>query len=194
MSVMSRALPLALLMASCWQGAASTPASSVPEAPPPSLKAKGTFRTLWWSTDQMEGLDVDSPPEKATEVTLERWEYSDPVGVPHPDTVDVLVRLDGGQKGLQVDVEASYRFAVGPIDERAETRRDVPQALPGQRVSFADASARFRLRNIDIKSTMDRLFERDQWPWRLEVTVVFKSISGTELGRSVFELPIYPAA
>src|SRR6266568_1294352 len=49
---------------------------------------RGNFEAIWWSPQQMENLDPSNPPPKNTRVTLSNWEYSGPVGGPHPDTVD----------------------------------------------------------------------------------------------------------
>ncbi len=51
------------------------------------------YECLWWSPQQMENLNPDKPPPKETRVAIDRWEYSDPVGVPNPDTVILVVRL-----------------------------------------------------------------------------------------------------
>jgi hypothetical protein len=50
-----------------------------------------SYHALWWSPNQMVGLDPNHPPKKATPVVLSKWEYSDPVGVPHPDIVTLVV-------------------------------------------------------------------------------------------------------
>src|SRR5215472_4906630 len=79
----------------------SLTACSVPEHREPaaaSLQADVSFTCLWWSEAQMEGLNPNSPPPKNTEVKLAKWEYSDPVGVPHPDTIDVVVTLRTGEE------------------------------------------------------------------------------------------------
>jgi hypothetical protein len=51
------------------------------------------YECLWWSPAQMVGLDPNHPPAKTTATSIARWEYSDPVGVPHPDVVDLVARV-----------------------------------------------------------------------------------------------------
>src|SRR5262245_8658291 len=78
-----------------------TDATASQTAAPPALRADVAFACLWWSEAQMEGLNPNAPPPKRTEVRITKWEYSDPVGVPHPDVVDVVVILaNGGNQGV----------------------------------------------------------------------------------------------
>jgi hypothetical protein len=53
----------------------------------------------------MEGITPNAPPPKGTEVKLTKWEYSDPVGVPHPDTVDVLFTLSSDDSEALLNAE-----------------------------------------------------------------------------------------
>lgn len=39
-------------------------------------------------------MDMDNPPPKKTGVRIEKWEYSDPGGVPHPDKVEILAKIE----------------------------------------------------------------------------------------------------
>ncbi|MBS0643050.1 MAG: hypothetical protein U1E70_27880 [Acetobacteraceae bacterium] len=58
-----------------------------------ALEVKARYECLWWSPRQMENLNPDKPPPQETRVVIDRWEYTDPVGVPHPDTVILVVTL-----------------------------------------------------------------------------------------------------
>lgn len=58
-----------------------------------ALDAKLRYECLWWSPQQMENLNPNMPPPKATRVAIDRWEYSDPVGVPNPDSVILVITL-----------------------------------------------------------------------------------------------------
>jgi hypothetical protein len=60
---------------------------------PPSAVLSAHYECLWWSPEQMEGLDPNHPPKKQTVTRLQVWEYSDPVGVPHPDEVTFVAEL-----------------------------------------------------------------------------------------------------
>ncbi len=63
-------------------------------APQPQVHETLRFECLWWSPQQIATLDPNRPPPKTTRVTISRWEYSDPIGVPHPATVDVVLHVD----------------------------------------------------------------------------------------------------
>src|SRR5206468_6445886 len=58
-----------------------------------SLAVQVRFTSMWWSDTQMEGLNPNNPPPKNTEVELSRWEYTDPIAVPHPDVVNAVITL-----------------------------------------------------------------------------------------------------
>jgi hypothetical protein len=51
------------------------------------------YECFWWAPEQMVDFDPSHPPPKTTRIRLDHWEYSDPVGVPHPDTVILVVTL-----------------------------------------------------------------------------------------------------
>lgn len=69
------------------------PALFLGAAAPSALQARAHFECLWWAESQMEGLRSDSPLPKTTRVRLEKWEYSDPVGVPNPDEIILVLTL-----------------------------------------------------------------------------------------------------
>ena len=57
------------------------------------------YECLWWSEQQMEGLDPNHPPRKETPTRITKWEYSDPVAVPHPDVVTLVAQIPSEIKG-----------------------------------------------------------------------------------------------
>jgi len=61
-----------------------------------------SYECLWWAPAQMVDLDPNKPPPKATPTPLSRWEYSDPVGVPHPDIVTLVVRASAADAATLV--------------------------------------------------------------------------------------------
>jgi hypothetical protein len=65
------------------------------------------YECYWWSEDQMVGLNPNKPPPKETRVRIERWEYSDPIGVPNPDEVILVIHL-GSTPPDAVSVRASW--------------------------------------------------------------------------------------
>jgi len=80
-------------------------------AAPPPVTIRAHYECLWWSDSQMEGLRSDSPLPKTTRVKLDRWEYSDPVGVPNPDEVILVATLTApAPRSLQLAVRTSWRI------------------------------------------------------------------------------------
>jgi hypothetical protein len=79
----------------------ATPLMPGAAAAAPSVAA--SYECLWWAPAQMVDLDPNKPPPKATPTPLSRWEYSDPVGVPHPDVVTLVVHISAADAaGLTV--------------------------------------------------------------------------------------------
>lgn len=68
----------------CWLSAGVAQAAS---------GLDGHYECYWWSQSQMTGLNPNNPPPKETRVRIDRWEYSDPIGVPNPDEVILVVHL-----------------------------------------------------------------------------------------------------
>jgi hypothetical protein len=82
----------------------------------------------------MEGLRSDSPLPKTTRVKLDRWEYSDPVGVPNPDEVILVLALSApAARTLALSVRPSFRV-------RGNWRAGA--ALPGRGITLESAVTR----------------------------------------------------
>lgn len=164
-------------------------------APASKLSAAITFRCLWWSEKQMDGLNPNSPPPKTTEVILKKWEYSDPVGVPHPDVVDIVVELgnDADTEATDLTVNVSTRWLIGPQSKKS--RAVWGKAASVERLSSFKIAAHGKqaLRiPVNLAEQMKRLEKTRSWPWRLQVTVVVTSASGKTLLRKQADLPITP--
>jgi hypothetical protein len=170
-------------------------AACTPEIIQPSgLTAEVEFRCLWWSTAQMENFDPNNPPPKATEVAIERWEYSDPVGVPHPDIVDVVVTLKsngGGGKGA-VSATLSGQWRVGPIKDASSADWTPLQALKSwESVAIGEASSGVLRLPIDVAGRISALEKTGAWPWAFRaVLTVAPERSNARLIRREVELPI----
>jgi hypothetical protein len=166
------------------------------EAASPALHADVAFACLWWSEAQMEGLNPNAPPPKKTEVKLTKWEYSDPVGVPHPDTVDVMVTLanSGGQALSNLDVEVAGEWKEGRLADAASavwSQSAVIQTF--QRVSVGPSGQQTLRVPVDLKSKMDSLAKERKWPYGLRATVTVRTgPSAQPLAHAAAELPIRP--
>jgi hypothetical protein len=163
-------------------------ASSCTSGPPTEERASAAnlvvqvrFTTMWWSKAQMEGLNPNNPPPKNTEVELTRWEYTDPIGVPHPDTVDAIVSVDNRGTVSSPDLTATIEgeWNIGPLDDKSAAKWDAPTALA--------KTDRFQIRGgathtirvpVDLKAMMDRLERERRWPHALRITVAVDEVGG----------------
>jgi hypothetical protein len=161
-----------------------------------TLRADITFTCLWWSEAQMDGLNPNAPPPKTTETAIAKWEYSDPVGVPHPDTVSVVVKLTApqGAAAASFEVELVQRWLTGPLNGKANRTWGNAMVLKNQAgmTVAADQSQTIRVA-VDIKGEMETLAKRAEWPYALGVRVRARNSSATEYKEiGTAELPIKP--
>ena len=182
--------PMALVLAAC----SSVPRPTASSAP--GVRAEVGFTCLWWSEAQMEGLNPNAPPPKNTEVKLTKWEYSDPVGVPHPDTVDVVVTLVNsvGQTISNLEVEVAGEWKDGPLQEATSAAWSQPAVLQlFQGVSVKPSAAQTLRVPVDFKAKMESLSKQQKWPYGLRVTVTVRVPGSSQpLAQAVAELPIKP--
>ena len=147
---------------------ADTPATS------DSTYSLGTeFRTLWWSMEQMDGMDPNNLPPKELTVTLDHWEFTDPIGVPNPDKVDLVVNIEhkGSSTDEGLNLLAARRWKVGSIEDKESATWGAQKAL-GAPVTLSVAAgdkAEHIFKDIDLASMINPLFEQDKWPWELEI-------------------------
>ena len=180
----------ALVLAAC--SAAPRPGTSAA----PEVRADVAFTCLWWSEAQMESLNPNAPPSKNTEVKLTKWEYSDPVGVPHPDSVDVVVTLanSGGQAKSTVEVRVDGEWKEGPLRDASIAAWSEPAVLQEFRgVSLAPSGPETLRTPVNLQAMMDSLAKQQKWPYALRVTVtVLMPGSAQPLAKASAELPIRP--
>ena len=189
-------IAIALAAAACSREPAHDPSSQERAAPGSRVALDLRFTAKWWSEAQMDGLNPNNPPPKTTEVELQRWEYSDPIGVPHPDMIDAVITIENlgadDMSALSIHTEGEWR--TGP-------RQDEAAAAWGERKPLADDS-RVAVRSgtratvrvpIDLKAVMDRLERDSRWPYALRIAVVVTS-AGSEvpLARAQKEFLIRP--
>lgn len=119
----------------------------------------------------MEGLNPDSPPPKNTTVEIKKWEYSDPIGVPHPDSVDLVGNfVVSGTPASPYFVTVEKRWKVGPLKSANKARWEKWELSADFNLSDLKTGER-KLSTIDVKNPMDTLFTKSRWPWELEVRV-----------------------
>ena len=160
------------------------------------LEADIAFTCMWWSEAQMEGLNPNAPPPKNTEVTLKKWEYSDPVGVPHPDVIDVVVTLTntGSEAISNMSVEVAGQWKTGPLRDEGRSTWSDRVVLKKFRDVTAQPSAAQKLRvPVDVKAMMDSLGKERKWPYALRATAVVRAPGKAQpVAESKVDLPIRP--
>jgi hypothetical protein len=179
----------AALLACAQDSAKSPPAGK-------KVSAEIAFTCLWWSESQMEGLNPNSPPPKNTEVKLTKWEYSDPVGVPHPDVIDVLVTLKNptNEALSNLEVEVGVQWQVGPSRKQsaaAWSERSVQSEQHGIELQ-AGGEKTVRV-TIDLKKKMDELEKQRKWPFALRASAEIRVAGAPSvLSQTHADLPIKP--
>jgi hypothetical protein len=179
------ALLLAALLAACAGPAPQTA---------PAVSVRLEFRCLWWSPDEMEGMDPEDPPPKRTEVRLTQWEYTDPIGVPHPDVVDVVAEVtnEGAEPLTDATVTGAASWREGPINDESRAAWASAADKPTRRLSVPGHATRAVRFPVDIATRMKGLDKKRAWPWTLRVDVSVTDATGSLLARAHAELPIEP--
>ena len=160
----------------------------------PEVTVAGTFEAMWWSPQQMENLDPNNPPPKSTRVTLSKWEYSDPVGVPHPDTVDFVatIRNAQGKDEVRITPRVQVQWMEGSIKDRgtASWSAALEREITGPIVVKGGQSQQLRV-PVDIAAKMKTMEAARQWPWQLRVNVILLW-DNRQVAQTSQELPITP--
>jgi hypothetical protein len=153
------------------------------------------FKTLWWSEKQMENFDPNHPPPKTTPVTVAKWAYTDPVAVPHPDsiTAHVVVRNIGKASAQPFRLVLETRWKEGPARAKKLARWTAAKQLKSFSVGELKPGADTAFEApIAIKPRMDALDRRDWWPHEMQLIVTAQPLrAGSKpLARTVRPFPI----
>jgi hypothetical protein len=170
--------------------------SARPSSADKTLLTNIGFACLWWSESQMEGMNPNSPPPKNTEVKLTKWEYSDPIGVPHPDVVDAVLTLNNQTDAAlsNLEVEVTVQWKTGPSRKASAAVWTDRSVLKQVRDVKVEAGAQQTVRvPVDLKKEMDELEKQKKWPFALRVGAeVRRTGVATALSQTRSELPITP--
>ena len=161
-----------------------------------ALTATGSFHCLWWAEAEMENLDPNSPPPKNTDVVIQKWEYSDPVGVPHPDVVDLVleIRNTSDAPSLPLIAEVSGQWRTGPISSERKAAWGTREPIKSLKLDAIPPGKAASVRvPIDIAGRMSELRAKKAWPWRFRALLTVRDAGSnkTLLSRE-FSLPIQP--
>lgn len=181
-------------MLACAQDPAKSK-SSAASASRGKLHTEISFWCLWWSESQMEGLNPNSPPPKTTEVKLSKWEYSDPIGVPHPDTIDVAVTVENpsNETVSNLEVEIRLQWKTGPQRKESAATWLEPTVLKQQGISIEARGQQTVKAPVDLKKQMDQLDKQKKWPFTLRAIAEVRALGTSNVfSKAQADLPIKP--
>jgi hypothetical protein len=138
----------------------------------------------------MEGMDPNNPPPKGTRVAIKRWEYTDPVGVPHPDVVDLAVEIrnDSHMTVEGVSPVVQIRWSEGLLRHKESAAWGKVIVLPAPvAINLAAGETKTLHFNIDVATKMAELARKQEWPWSLRAIITGAAPTPTKL-----DLPIVP--
>jgi hypothetical protein len=142
----------------------------------------------------MEGLNPNAPPPKETEVRITKWEYTDPVGVPHPDVVDIVITLasSGSQPLVNLEVEVAGEWQEGSLRRGAVPEWSRPTPVHRFPTVSVGAAGKQTLRvPIDLKARMDALAKVQSWPYGFRATITVRDRGSVQpVAQTRIELPI----
>lgn len=167
------------------------------EATGPDLSTEISYRALWWSLEQMNGLNPNAPPPKTTDVKLDKWEYSDPIGVPHPDVVDVAVAVENrsDRPARNVVIEVGSRWSVGPMKDKSKAAWESDAFTPIYRselMTIAPHGRQVVRVPVDLAAKMKSLEAAESWPWALETQAITSAAEVATSVKTRAVLPITP--
>lgn len=183
--------------------APSTQAAITPSPPAQAVtpvSSRIAFQCLWWSPEQMEGFDPNNPPPQLTPTPLSKWEYSDPVGVPHPDLVDALIEIEssGPAASIRASAVLSEQWLIGVRDAKEQAQWQ-PWQLVGdpQAITLSSEQAQTIKHSVNVAGKMSELVAQNQWPWayRLQVQILdaqppSEAGPSSPIASAIAELPI----
>jgi hypothetical protein len=192
-----RSVAVAVLFSSTISIVGMSPASAngQPARRSATIATELSFRGLWWSEAQRDGLNPNAPPPKTTEVTIDKWEYSDPVSVPHPDVVDVVIDVKnvGDVPAQRASINVSRQWLTGPQGDQTRARWTAPRIIKREAPVDLDPGLAHTMRiPVDLASMMKTLGRTLAWPWALRLHVTVRAASGQVLLRTTRDLPILP--
>jgi hypothetical protein len=163
----------------------------------PALHADLSFACKWWSAAQMEGLNPNAPPPKNTEVKIKKWEYSDPIGVPHPDVIEAVLALknSGSEEITALEIEITGQWQIGPLKTPARalwSGRTLLKKFQG--ITVGPSGTQTLRAPVDLKTKMDTLYKQGKWPHMLRITATVRRPGmAAAIASSQADLPILPA-
>jgi hypothetical protein len=183
--------------AAVWLTSACAPRPATQETEVVSLAVKVRFTAMWWSDAQMERLNPNNPPPKDTEVELNHWEYTDPIGVPHPDAVYAVVTVENHGKhsvgNLVVITEGEWKVGALENASSAEWQAAVVLGKSEERFEVQPGSQHTTRLPVNLKQMMDALEREHRWPYVLRVTARVDQAAGQQsLARTQVDFPIRP--
>jgi hypothetical protein len=173
--------------------AAVTSSDHAQDANSSALAIRVAFQCKWWSPAEMEGLNPDNPPAKTTTVVIKKWEYSDPIGVPHPDVVDAEITIQNTTGRTQrVALEATIAWKIGARGRERYATWQPDRNKPVLTAIAIEAHASKDVRvPMNVAGAIARAEKQQEWPFAGRIEITARTDSGTG-AKTIVELPIRP--
>jgi len=121
----------------------------------------------------MEGMNLSDAPPKLTEVALSRWEASDPIATPHPESVNVVALIKSTSDLEVTKLTLKGRWGIGGLNDSQVQRWTnwQPLADAGPIQLSANSQQRVVLATVVLDDIQEHHYLRNEWPWKLEAEV-----------------------
>lgn len=168
-----RLAPLAMLLSLVVWTLVSCKKSEPEPTTTETIEVEIVFSALWWSVDQMEGLNVSNAPPKQSRINLAKWEASDPVGTPHPKSFDVIAIINTPASAPQASIALKRRLGIGGLFKSEPLSWTEWKAVgkPKSIKLAVNAENKILLGTIQIDKIQELLYQKKQWPWVFEAEV-----------------------
>lgn len=169
-------------------------ASSADAAPAIAI----SFRGVWYSESEMRRLgqgETDVSPTAPIE--LKAWEYTDPIGSPHPDIVEVAIAVtpaaDAAAREVRVGLREQWLIGGAEGPSTATWQDPLPPRQLDTAVRLSPGTTTDVRMPVAIGDMVRSLGAADRYPWRLRVLVSLDDASSQQaLAMAEGELPIIP--
>lgn len=154
------------------------------------FKLKGSFYCNWWFENEMD-YDINNVPPKKNYRLINNWEYSDPVAVPHPDTVDFKISIVNNSV-LSDSILIQYSPKIYYLNINNDTLDISINSLDLSKSVFLNShdSLTQTLYNIPIGLLVDSLTKLELIPFSFSVNTSILTYNKKEVKKDTFTLPI----
>jgi hypothetical protein len=167
-------------------------------APPATPALEVSFHGVWYSQAEMHRIGQGEKNVKPTEtLELKTWEYTDPVGTPHPDIVQVVVRVTnpaaGAARDAYLTLQEQWKIGGAKGEDTASWGEPLPMRRFAEDARLTPGGTSTFSVPIAVGDLVRKLGSHDKYPWRLRVSIQLRDPGSKEpLAATQAELPIIP--